>query len=90
MTGRHKAQEGSSGCNGPQGAFAAESINLQGAQRRLHEVLQKTKSEGTVKFLGVLMGPTEGRSQASFPRDLLEQIIGSHDYRQTKALGWWL
>ena len=29
MTGRHKAQEGSSGCNGSQGAFAAESINLQ-------------------------------------------------------------
>ena len=28
-TGRHKAQEGSLGCNGPQGAFAAESINLQ-------------------------------------------------------------
>ena len=26
-TGRHKAQEGSLGCNGPQGAFAAESIN---------------------------------------------------------------
>ena len=29
MTGRHKAQEGSLGCNGPQGAFAAESINHQ-------------------------------------------------------------
>ena len=29
MTGRHKAQEGSLGCNGTQGAFAAESINLQ-------------------------------------------------------------
>ena len=30
MTGRHKAQEGSLGCNGPQVAFAAaESINLQ-------------------------------------------------------------
>ena len=29
MTGRHKAQEGSSGCNVPMGAFAAESINLQ-------------------------------------------------------------
>ena len=27
MTGRHKAQEGSLGCNGPQVAFAAESIN---------------------------------------------------------------
>ena len=27
MTGRHKAQEGFLGCNGPQGAFAAESIN---------------------------------------------------------------
>ena len=27
MTGRHKAQEGSLGCNGTQGAFAAESIN---------------------------------------------------------------
>ena len=27
MTGRHKAQEGSLGCNGPQAAFAAESIN---------------------------------------------------------------
>ena len=27
MTGRHKAQEGSLGCNGPQGTFAAESIN---------------------------------------------------------------
>ena len=29
MTGRHKAQEGSLGCNGTQGAFTAESINLQ-------------------------------------------------------------
>ena len=29
MTRRHKAQEGSLGCNGPQGAFAAESINHQ-------------------------------------------------------------
>ena len=29
MTGRHKAQEGSLGCNGPQGTFAAESINHQ-------------------------------------------------------------
>ena len=29
MTGRHKAQEGSLGCNGTQGAFAAESINHQ-------------------------------------------------------------
>ena len=29
MTGRHKAQEGPLGCNGPQGTFAAESINLQ-------------------------------------------------------------
>ena len=29
MTGRHKAQEGSLGCSGPMGAFAAESINLQ-------------------------------------------------------------
>lgn len=29
MTGRHKAQESSLGCNGPQGAFAAESINHQ-------------------------------------------------------------
>ena len=29
MTGRHKAQEGSLGSNGPQGAFAAESINHQ-------------------------------------------------------------
>ena len=30
MTGRHKAQEGSLGCNGPQVAFAAaESINHQ-------------------------------------------------------------
>ena len=29
MTGRHKALEGSSGCNVPMGAFAAESINLQ-------------------------------------------------------------
>ena len=29
MTGRHKAQEGSLGCNGPMGAFAAESINPQ-------------------------------------------------------------
>ena len=28
-TGRHKAQEGSLGCNGPQVAFAAESINHQ-------------------------------------------------------------
>ena len=27
MTGRHKAQEGSLGCNGPQVSFAAESIN---------------------------------------------------------------
>ena len=27
MTGRHKAQEGSLGCNVPMGAFAAESIN---------------------------------------------------------------
>ena len=29
MTGRHKAQEGSLGCNVPMGAFADESINLQ-------------------------------------------------------------
>ena len=29
MTGRHKAQESSLGSSGPQGAFAAESINLQ-------------------------------------------------------------
>ena len=29
MTGRHKAQEGSLGCNGSQVAFAAESINHQ-------------------------------------------------------------
>ena len=29
MTGRHKAQEGSLGCNGLQGTFAAESINHQ-------------------------------------------------------------
>ena len=29
MTGRHKAQEGSLGCNGTQVAFAAESINHQ-------------------------------------------------------------
>ena len=29
MTGRHKAQEGSLGCNVPMGAFAADSINLQ-------------------------------------------------------------
>ena len=29
MTGRHKAQDGSLGCNVPMGAFAAESINLQ-------------------------------------------------------------
>ena len=27
MTGRHKAQEGSLGCKGPQVSFAAESIN---------------------------------------------------------------
>jgi len=74
---------------GPRGHLLL-SPSTSSADRRLHEVLQKTKSEGRVKFLGVLMGPTEGRSQASFPRDLLEQIIGSHDYRQTKALGWWL
>ena len=29
MTGRHKAQDGSSGCNGPHWAFDAESINHQ-------------------------------------------------------------
>ena len=29
MTGRHKAQDGTLGGNGPQGAFAAESINHQ-------------------------------------------------------------
>jgi len=29
-------------------------------ERRWHKVLKKTKSEGTEKFLGVLMGPTEG------------------------------
>ncbi len=29
MTGRHKAQEGSLGCNGTYGTFAAESINHQ-------------------------------------------------------------
>ena len=29
MTGRHKAQDGSLGCNVPMGAFADESINLQ-------------------------------------------------------------
>ena len=29
MTGRHKAQEGSLGCNGPHWAFDAESINHQ-------------------------------------------------------------
>ena len=29
MTGRHKAQEGSLGCNVPMGAFAADSIYLQ-------------------------------------------------------------
>ena len=29
MTGRHKAQEGSLGCNVPMGAFAADSSNLQ-------------------------------------------------------------
>ena len=29
MTGRHKAQEGSLGCNVPMGAFAADSINHQ-------------------------------------------------------------
>ena len=29
MTGRHKALEGSSCCNVPMGAFAAESINFQ-------------------------------------------------------------
>ena len=60
-------------------------------ERRWHKVLKKTsKSEGTEKFLGVLMGPSEGHKQEIFPRDLLEQIIGSHDYRQAKALQWWL
>ena len=29
MTGRHKTQEGSLGCNVPMGAFAAESTNPQ-------------------------------------------------------------
>ena len=29
MTGRHKAQDGSLGCNVPMGAFAADSIYLQ-------------------------------------------------------------
>ena len=29
MTGRHKAQDGTLGSNGPYGAFAAESINHQ-------------------------------------------------------------
>jgi len=66
------------------------SPSTSSAERRWHEVLKKTKSEGTEKFLGVLMGPTEGHKQASFPRDLLEQIIGSQGYRQAKALGWWL
>ena len=33
MTGRHKAQEGSLGCNGPQVAFTAESINLQSREK---------------------------------------------------------
>ena len=33
MTGRHKAQDGSLGCNVPMGAFAAESINLQSREK---------------------------------------------------------
>jgi len=33
MTGRHKAQEGCLGCNGPQVAFTAESINLQSREK---------------------------------------------------------
>ena len=33
MTGRHKALEGSSGCNVPMGAFAAESINHQSREK---------------------------------------------------------
>ena len=33
MTGRHKAQDGSLGCNVPMGAFAAESINLQSSEK---------------------------------------------------------
>ena len=60
MTGRHKAQEGSLGCNGPMGILLL-SPSTSSAERRLHKVLKKTKSEGTEKFLGVLMGPTEGR-----------------------------
>ena len=32
-TGRHKAHEGSLGFNGPQVAFAAQSINLQGREK---------------------------------------------------------
>ena len=59
MTGRHKAQEGSLGCNVPMGAFLL-SPSTSSAERRLHKVLKKTKSEGSEKFLGVLMGPTEG------------------------------
>ena len=34
------------------------------------------------------MGPTESHYQHSPPRDLLEQIIGSREYRETKALCW--
>ena len=59
MTGRHKAQEGSLGFSAPQGVLLL-SPSTSSAERRLHKVLKKTKSEGTEKFLGVLMGPTEG------------------------------
>jgi len=36
------------------------SPSTTSAERRWHEGLKKTKSEGTEKFLGVLMGHTEG------------------------------
>ena len=63
------------------------SPSSSSAERRLHKVLRKVKLEGS--FWEYEWAPLRAIANTA-PRDLLEQIIGSHDYRETKALCWWL
>lgn len=52
---------------------------------RLHRLLKKGRPEETLKFLGVLIGPTGGHYHHSSPMDLLVKKMGGSDHRQAKA-----
>lgn len=60
------------------------------AERRLHKLLKEQSQKKVLKFLGVLMSPTEGHYQHSLPMDSLEQETGCSDDRQAKPKCWWL